>query len=274
MISPAPLLKAIFIMQPGKIEGYPGLGKCLPPVWSGEGCSWGLKFGLNPGPRWPGKELNGLPEPIMPRCGPLPGPEAPDLDFSKVIVETMPSFLILTFAFFASISSTSSTPWRCPSVKINDSADFGGLPGGVTSCTMNKARLPPKIVMIPVNSTLGGGGAASSIGGGGSGSLRSKTLRRTITSYGLLETSPLLLPSSWRTLVAPACTAKTMPPSRQPKIFPLIFIDLQYADFESEHRHELLVSSRPGDMIQFASALKIRKARGRIKARSLVIHKA
>lgn len=247
-------------MQPGKVKDYPGLGKCLPPVWIGEGCSWGLKFGLNPGPRWPGKELNGLPEPIVPRCGPLPGPEAPDLGSSKVIVETMPSFLILTFAFFASISSTSSTPWRCPSVKIYDSADFGGLPGGVTSCTMNKARLSPKIVMMPVNSTLGGGGVVSSFGGRSSGgSFRSKTLRCTITSYGLLETSPLLLLPSRRTLVALACTANTTPPIKQPKIFPLVFIGLQYTDFKEKHRNNFFVSLRPVDIIQIAWALNIQE---------------
>lgn len=248
MFSPAPLLKAIFKTQPKELGDYPGLGKRL-PVWSGGGgCKLGLKFGLNPGRRGPGKGLAGPP---------WPGPEATDLDFSKEIVETIPSFLILTFAFFSSISSTSRTPWHRPSVKIYDSAGFGGLPGGAASCTMNKACLWPKIVMMPVNSTLGGGGAASSTGGSKSTVWRSKTLRCTITLYGLLEASLPLPLSARRALVAPACIASTAPPIRQLKIFPLVLIDSQYTDFENKHRIQLFVSPWLIDMLRFAWVLNV-----------------
>src|SRR5439155_6589094 len=49
-----------------------------------------------------------------------------------------------------------------------------------------RARLLPKMVVIPVSVILGGGGLLNSGSGGGGGGLMPKTLRSTMLWYGLV----------------------------------------------------------------------------------------
>ena len=106
---------------------------------------------------------------------------------SNVRLVSMLPFRIRTMFLTISIASTSMAPSRSPSRRIGFLV-FGCLPGSF-SATSSSARGGPRILRIPVSTTLvggGGGGRAStgfsSTGGGG---LIAKTLRSTIDWKGL-----------------------------------------------------------------------------------------
>jgi hypothetical protein len=94
----------------------------------------------------------------------------------------VPALLTLTLPAFSSISSTSISPSRWPSVKMYDCSDFGpspGFPGG--GAVFIKTRLFPRIVVMPVKVILTTVGLLTSAGSaGGAGGFKLNTLRSTM----------------------------------------------------------------------------------------------
>src|SRR5216684_2235676 len=127
-------------------------------------------------------------EPGAPGSGAGVSGPAGDFWTSNIRLVSTPPLRISTMLFSTSMETTSMLPSRSPSRRIG----FLTVPALPASCSVISkiARLEdgPKMLVIPVKTTLAsgaGGGTGAGGGDGSGGGFKAKTLRATIDSEGL-----------------------------------------------------------------------------------------